>query len=215
MRRKRQARKSPREIFSEIYHRKYWGGTDRDYFSGWGSHSQPLIDAYLSGIKLVLAAMPKATVVDLGCGDFNIGQRVRPLCEAYIACDVVPDLIERNKSKFPGIDFRCVDILADPLPVGDVALVKEVLQHLNNAQIATFLERAAQYRVLVVTEHVPAEKFVPNADKATGTGIRVHGLKRSGVDILAPPFNFRCVSHRLVAEAKSGDDVLRTIAYFR
>ena len=216
IRREKQARKSPRDIFSEIYSRKYWGGNDRDYFSGWGSHSQPLIDAYLAGLKPILESAPKVTLVDLGCGDFNIGRQVRPSCWSYIACDVVPDLIERNRIKFGDmdVDFRCLDILADELPPGDVALVKEVLQHLNTNQIARFLERARRYKVLVITEHLPAEAFTPNVDKPTGTGIRVHGLKRSGVDILASPFNFRCASHRVLAEVKSGNDVLRTTAYF-
>jgi hypothetical protein len=160
--------------------------------------------------------MPSARITDIGCGDFNIGRHIHHFFCEYVACDVVPELIERNKVKFRGtaVDFKCLDITSDPLPPGDIALVREVLQHLSNAQIAKFLHKVGEYKILVITEHLPIGEFVANIDKPTGVGIRAHGMKRSGVDILKPPFNFKCKSFRILCEISRDADNLRTTAYF-
>src|SRR6185312_7657498 len=170
IRRQIQARRSPQAIFSQVYRSKAWGDQG-EFFSGFGSHIQPAVDAYVAALRPLLD-ISKA-VVDLGCGDFNIGRHIRPMCGKYIACDVVPELIEYNKLRFPDVEFRCIDITADSLPGADIALVRQVLQHLNNDQIMRFLAKARIYKSLIVTEHVPYGRFKPNLDKATGSGIRI------------------------------------------
>src|SRR5450631_2523862 len=92
IRQRLQARRSVRAVFSEVYRAKAWGDGG-DFFSGFGSHIQPAIDAYKRALEPLLADMPNARVTDLGCGDFNIGRHIRPMCGPYIACDVVPELI--------------------------------------------------------------------------------------------------------------------------
>jgi SAM-dependent methyltransferase len=213
IRRRLQAGKSAREVFSEVYRSKAWG--DRgNFFSGFGSHIQPAIDAYATALAPLLSI--NTSVVDLGCGDFNMGMHIRPLCGYYIACDVVPELIEHNRIRFAdlSVDFRCLDITTDPLPGGDVALVRQVLQHLNNDQIARFISKVGAYNILVVTEHVPSGRFKPNVDKATGGGIRVHGVELSGVDLAEPPFSLSHRSSKILAEVPDGKDLIRTTAYF-
>lgn len=188
-----------------------WGGKDK-FFSGFGSHIQPAIDAYISALAPLLSTT--TSVVDLGCGDFNIGKNIRPLCGPYIACDVVPDLIAHNKNRFPGVDFRCIDITADPLPAAEVALVRQVLQHLNNDQIARFISKVSVYKTIVVTEHLPSGDFTPNLDKVVGGGIRLHGIEPSGVDLAKPPFSLPHRTSEVLAEVADGNDVIRTTAYF-
>jgi hypothetical protein len=55
----------------------------------------------------------------------------------------VSALIERNIREFSdlAVEFRCVDITADMLPAADVALVRQGLQHLNNASISKVAQR--------------------------------------------------------------------------
>jgi hypothetical protein len=62
---------------------------------------------------------------------------MRHYCGKYTACDVVPALISRNQIEFShlNVDFRCLDITHDDLPGADVAVLRQVLQHLSNAQI--------------------------------------------------------------------------------
>ena len=82
--------------------------------------------------------------MSLGCGDFNVGAQLRDLCGAYIACDIVELLIAYNRERFAelGVDFRRLDIIDKPIPEGDVIILRQVLQHLSNSQIATALPPA-------------------------------------------------------------------------
>ena len=64
-------------------------------------------------------------------------------------------------------------------------MIRQVLQHLSNTQIAAILAklRAAD---LIVTEHVPtAPGVVRNKDKAAGPDIRLY--RKSGVFLESPP----------------------------
>ena len=75
------------------------------FFSGSGSHSPQITGGYVRAIVERLSRFPqKPDVIDLGCGDLNIGRQVRSLCAGYIACDVVPALIERNRQAFDDLD---------------------------------------------------------------------------------------------------------------
>src|SRR5829696_3490685 len=97
--RRRQSMRTSADVFTEVYKKRYWGGDD-DCFSGYGSHIQPAIDAYVAAISDFAISHPNARAVDVGCGDFNIGRNIRHLFGPYVACDVVPHLIERNKNVF-------------------------------------------------------------------------------------------------------------------
>jgi len=180
------------EIFSRIYRDKEWGtgAGEGDFHSGSGSHDPALTGGYVAAVRQFIATLGAGTtVVDLGCGDFVIGSQLRDVCGKYVACDVVPELIERNRRVFRSldVDFRHLDITEDELPDGDVAILRLVLQHLGNAEIARIVPRLRKYRYLVLTEHLPAAPhFPPNADMQTGPGIRLPG--GSGVVLTAAPF---------------------------
>ena len=121
---------SPAELFGEIYREKIWGGSEMDFFSGGGSHNPDVVDPYVQSVREFLASLGRPlTVVDLGCGDFNVGNRLTDLAATYIACDVVEALIERNRQLFVrnNLKFLRLDAIADPLPQGDVVIVKQVL----------------------------------------------------------------------------------------
>jgi hypothetical protein len=179
------------EIFSAIYRERRWEAESNDDFSsGSGSRVETVVSTYVDAVGRFLAAQPTPpSVVDLGCGDFHVGQQLRPYCGRYIACDVVPALIERNKKKFAAaqVDFRCLNIIDDDLPSGDIVFLRQVLQHLNNAQIARVVPKLSRYKFLILTEHLPAiPNFPPNRDKPTGGGTRLP--QKSGVVLTAPPF---------------------------
>jgi hypothetical protein len=212
------ASKSAQEAFSLIYEAKLWGGREgADFYSGPGSHDQEVIGPYLDAISTFLKGFDnKPDVVDLGCGDFNIGRQVRSLCGRYIACDVVPLLIERNKLKFGhlDVDFRCIDIVEDELPPGQIVFLRQVLQHLSNAQIARVVSKLGAYQILVLAEHLPAkQEFVPNRDKPIGDGTRLGRSADSGIVVTAPPFNLSVTSEHVVCETPQDGGVIRTTIY--
>jgi len=189
------------EIFSAIYREGRWGKQlDGDIASGDGSHTPTLVLPHVNAVRKFLESLPsQPSVVDLGCGDFNVGKQLRSYCGRYVACDVVSALIQRNKHKFAGmdVDFRCLDIINDDLPPGDVVFLRQVLQHLSNAQILSVVPKLYRYNFLVLTEHVSKKPgFTPNRDKATGAGVRVS--QGSGVVLTAPPFLLRTKSESLI-----------------
>lgn len=201
------------EIFSTVYAEGTWGREDA-FNSGAGSRNPISYAPYVSAVTAFLAALPEApTVVDLGCGDFFVGNQLAPVCKRYVACDVVASLIERLAAAdhAHNVEFRCLDITADPLPDGDVVLIRQVLQHLSNADIARVVPKLANYRYAVVTEHHPAGPFPPNADIPTGPHIRV-GLG-SGVDLAAPPFDLPYRDKRELCVVPGEGGVIRTTCY--
>jgi hypothetical protein len=153
--------------------------------------------------------------VDLGCGDFHIGAQVRGAFGGYTACDVVPGLIAQNRLRHAalGVDFRCIDITTDDLPHAEVVMVRQVLQHLSNRDIAGFVSRiAGTCRWLVVTEHWPIEdRFVPNAIKPAGSDIRL--AQNSGVVLAEPPFNLPVEAARRLCAVPEAGGLIVTTAY--
>ncbi len=208
---KRFSGKTNQETFQNIYKKSLWGKNAAPFFSGPGSHDAMVVDPFVKDILSFFASLPSLpVVVDLGCGDFNVGSKLFQASKLYIACDVVPELIEHNKENFlnKSIDFQCVDIVKDSLPAGEVVMLRQVLQHLSNQDIALVLPKLAAFKYVIITEHIPNTTFVPNIDKPSGLGIRMHnGIKKnSGVVITAPPFNFRVESAKALQTIISDDE---------
>jgi len=190
---------STRDVFRRIYASGVWGG---EFCSGEGSADA---ENYCEIVRSVVTDKRIATVVDLGCGDFRVGKALASFTE-YVGVDVVPEMIERNRTKFPGVRFECLDLIVDALPKADLAIVRQVFQHLSNAQIAAALENLKQYRFLLVSEHVPKNPRQFNRDKVHGPDVRAY--YGSGVYVDQPPF-----SRGIACEwnLPLGDDVLRTV----
>jgi len=192
-----QARNSaltPKQVFSEIYRKGTWGKSAAGFDSGSGSSTQAVVEPYVAAMKQFLETLPEHSraIVDLGCGDFRVGRQLLPACSSYLGVDVVPDLIEHLNATVsdPRARFRCMDIIEDELPPGDVCLIRQVFQHLSNAQIARVLKKLGQYRTVFITEHFPSDNIsvTPNKDKVHGGGIRL--FDDSAVYVERPPFNF-------------------------
>lgn len=212
------AKLSPQEKFTHIYEKQLWGkpkDSSRPYCSGSGSQDPAVTDIYVSEMRRFLSSFPKKPdLIDLGCGDFSIGERLRDVCGRYVACDIVEPLIDYNKNAFShlDVDFRVLNMIDDPLPTGDIATIRQVLQHLSNSEIAQVVRKLeATYAHLVVTEHVPADdNFTPNADMPAGPEIRTY--VGSGVVLTAPPFNLSVKSARTLCEAPEyGGRIVTTI----
>ncbi len=181
-----------RDAMQQVYTQKLWGGHQVDFYSGEGSHLTYLVQPYVDVVTAFLTSFDQPLVVcDLGCGDFNVGKELVKHSKKYVAVDIVAELIERNKNKFHvvNLEFHCLDIAAEALPKGDCALVRQVLQHLSNAEVQRIVDKLYQYKYVILTEHIPEGNFVPNVDIISGQGIRLK--MQSGVDPLAAPFNLK------------------------
>ncbi len=183
----------------QIYEKNLWGTNNAEFYSGDGSHQPEIVNPYIDVLKSFLTSFKKPLVVcDLGCGDFNIGKQLVDFTESYIAVDIVADLIKHNKEKFKykNLEFLCLDIAVDDLPSGDCAIIRQVLQHLSNAEIQSIVTKLTNYKYVILTEHLPEGNFVPNKDIISGQGIRLK--KQSGLNLLVSPFNFQIVKEEQV-----------------
>lgn len=184
-------------VMEQVYARNLWGGDNLPFYSGSGSHHPDIVIPYIHVVTQFLNAFePPLVVFDLGCGDFNIGKELVRHTKYYVAVDIVSDLITYNKAMFKieNLEFQCLDIAADQLPSGDCVIVRQVLQHLSNAEIQRILPKLSMFKYLILTEHLPMGGFEPNVDIISGQGTRLK--KNSGVDLLAPPFNFKVVDEK-------------------
>jgi len=92
-------------------------------------------------------------------------------------------------------------------------LLRQVLQHLSNAQIHKFLKNIeGKYKYCVITESLSNSFFFsPNKDIATGPGIRIH--KKSGVVLEEPPFNLKFLTVNTILEYSEGRELFQTKIY--
>ena len=184
-------------VMEQVYALKLWGSTTGAFYSGVGSHNPEFVNPYLGVLTSFLNSFKNPLVVcDLGCGDFNVGKELVTHTKKYIAVDIVPALIAHNKEKFnqENLEFQCLDIAVDDLPSGDCAVLRQVLQHLSNAEVNAVLRKLTDFKYVVLTEHVPEGGFTSNKDIISGQGIRLK--KNSGINLTAPPFNFKVLSEK-------------------
>jgi hypothetical protein len=82
-----------------------------------------------------------------------------------------------------------LDATRDPLPDGDLCLIREVLQHLSNRQIASVLQAARKFRYVIYSDYQPPAgiQCLPNRDIPHGRDTRI--WKNSAVLLDQAPFN--------------------------
>ena|SRR5690554_2049962 len=181
-----------KDAMAQIYEMNLWGSNETEFYSGIGSHHPEIVQPYIDAVTSFLCSFESPiSVCDLGCGDFNVGKELVKHTSNYDAVDIVPALIERNKNEFKvhNLKFHCLDIAVDDLPPADCALLRQVLQHLSNAEVQQVVNKFAHYKYVILTEHLPEGDFEPNNDIISGQGTRLK--KQSGLDLLAPPFNMK------------------------
>ncbi|WP_339650933.1 class I SAM-dependent methyltransferase [uncultured Maribacter sp.] len=213
------SRKKPwptKDAMKQVYAMQLWGKDDSPYYSGDGSHYPEIVDPYLKVLKSFLTSFARPiTVCDLGCGDFNVGKELVKYTDKYVAVDIVEDLIVYNKRTFndDNLEFQCLDIAVDDLPNADCVLLRQVLQHLSNAEILSIVKKLPAFEYVILTEHLPEGEFMPNKDIISGQGTRLK--KQSGVDLLASPFNLKVKKqkHMLSILPKGHKGVIETTLY--
>ena len=172
------------EIFDRIYRSNTWG-------FGSGSGSIPMFNkSYLEFVNGFLRAHKDIkTIVEIGCGDWQIGKYLDLAERMYIGCDVSGFIIEKVQKRFssPHVQFLQLDAVRDGLPIGDLVIVKDVLQHLPNQDVFRLLQKLDVYPRAIVQN-----------DILTG-GTRNRDISPGAfrpLDITAHPFNAK--SYRLV-----------------
>jgi len=167
------------QVFTQIYDQKIWGSDGQgNGSSGWGSMAKAAAP-YMNFLTHFLKQYNITSVVDVGCGDWSFSQYIDWTGISYVGYDVVSTVIERNKKKFQ--QSNCIFIHGDAtkteLPSADLLLCKDVLQHLSNESIATFLKQCDKFKYCLITNDI---------NKNANTNI-ADGLHRP-LDLTKAPF---------------------------
>jgi 2-polyprenyl-3-methyl-5-hydroxy-6-metoxy-1,4-benzoquinol methylase len=204
--RQRFDRMSIADTFNEIYRDRMWGEG-----SGTGS-AEKFALAYADIVVSFARKHGIKTVVDVGCGDFRVGRKLADSGLYYIGVDVVAEIIRSHKRRFEAkeVSFECLDVTVERPPAADLCLIRQVLQHLSNAEILKLLNNCKHYARVLITEHLPTEQgCLPNKDKPHGPDTRLSDFPRSGVFLELPPFS---LSTKTIFECPyAKDEILRTV----
>lgn len=202
-------------VFSEIYRRGHWGKAAAGFSSGSGSNEAGS-RLYVAFVKRFILDHGVRAIVDLGCGDFRVGGQLVTSELSYHGCDIVADVIDYNRRHHAraNVAFSCRDIVEDELPDGDLCLVRQVFQHLSNAEVLRVVEKLGKFRfVLITDEQLRNDTAAGNADI-----VAFHGTRRlfgQGIKLEQPPFNLpvRTVLEYDLPDAKSSlyPTYLRTV----
>lgn len=125
------------ETFTEIYEKNLWNSTES--VSGMGSELH-YAKSISKELPVLLQKYGIESILDIPCGDWNWMKNVDLCGASYIGADIVKPLIEENKSKYPNVDFRVLDITKDDLPKVDLVFVRDCFGHLTNENVHKALD---------------------------------------------------------------------------
>jgi SAM-dependent methyltransferase len=161
-------------IFTNIYEGQLWGGNssvDGTYrgTSGKGSNSRQTHHVYTPLVRRFILDHGIFSVLDLGCGDWqSSGTIYDGLDVKYTGYDAYELVCLSNQKRFPGYRFVHADFIREKesLPSADLCIMKDVLQHLCNQDIAELLDylvTSKKYRYILTTNCCPTDLQDPLA----------------------------------------------------
>ncbi|MGY4827994.1 class I SAM-dependent methyltransferase [Sphaerotilaceae bacterium SBD11-9] len=172
-------KKTPAQVFTEIFAHNGWSGDES--VSGLGSslsQTQVLIDT-LPGL---FKEHGVRTVLDAPCGDFHWMRKVDLTDINYLGADIVADVVERNKKhERPGVRFQHLDLIKDKLPQVDLIFCRDCLVHFSYHDLKAALDniRKSGSTYLLTTTFPGRER---NTNIATG--------EWRPLNLMAAPFHF-------------------------
>jgi len=128
---------SKKERFDLIYKKNFW--SSKESVSGLGSELKNTVNLRKELSNLIKDYKLKI-ILDAPCGDFNWIKNLISSDINYIGCDIVKDLIIKNKIRYKksNIDFINLDITTDKLPDADLMICRDCLIHLSFESINLF-----------------------------------------------------------------------------
>jgi len=194
---------SREEIFTNIYKEGHWGTTaDGEGTSGEGS-SLMTTEIYRQFLQDFFLVHDIHSVVDVGCGDWEFSRAINWSGIQYYGYDLVVSVIVKNHARYaaPNINFIRGDAVRMTLPKADLLICKDVLQHLPNEDIASFIKKLRGFKYCLITNDVDPETL-----SSTNPQIRPGELRC--LDLTQPPFSLSGIK---VLTFVSGQTVKQTL----
>lgn len=137
-------------VFNTIYETNAWG-----YGSGSGSNEN-LCRGYVQFLQQFFRQNNIQSIVDIGCGDWQFSKNIDFDGIDYKGYDVASFVVNRNLAKYkkPNIDFIHYNGDFSALPKADLAICKDVLQHLPNQNIRQFIENLSKYKYALIANDI-------------------------------------------------------------
>lgn len=150
--------------FDEIYRCNAWG-----YGSGEGSLERNT-RSYRAFLQKFLKDHAIQSVVDMGCGDWQFSKLIDWTGIDYKGFDVVAAVIKANRVAHERGSVTFQQYSGDPneLPPADLLIVKDVLQHIPNALVASVLRNLPRYRYSLITNCIAPIGETVNRDIEAG-----------------------------------------------
>lgn len=174
------------DVFSIAYETAMWGrNSEGKAHSGAGSTLQNT-RLYRLFLEDFISSHNIKSIVDYGCGDWESTQLLNLHGIDYIGIDVVKSVINQNEAKFgsPFVKFIYGNGNEVNLPSADLLICKDVLQHLPNSAIHTFITYLPKFKYCLIINDVDPEFF-------TSTNPDIHAGNWRLIDLTKPPFNVK------------------------
>lgn len=151
--------------FDKIYTENLWSNG-----SGPGSSPDFTIE-YRGFLERFFRLNRIRSIVDIGCGDWQFSRFMDFAGARYVGLDVVESVIERNRNLHARerVDFALMPPSLADVPSGDLLIIKDVLQHLPDADIHAFVrELFPRYRFALITNSFEKLHTPRNVDVQPG-----------------------------------------------
>ena len=168
------------KVFDTIYKYNLW-----IFGSGPGSlaiNNKP----YINFLNKFLKKHDIKSVIDIGCGDWQISENIDWSGIKYLGIDTVENVIDKNVKSYTkdNIKFMCKNITEyDTIPNSELYIIKDVFQHLSNSDIDTIMNilKKKKFKYILIVNDI--------TNINTNIDIQ-NGLYRP-LDMNIEPFNFK------------------------
>ena len=169
---------STQEAFDKIYRDSEWG-----YKSGDGSNPDNA-QVWIDHVNKLLVQDDIYSVLDVGCGDWRIGQRLNLYDKWYIGMDASRVIIDEVRQyEANNIHFICANAEQFNFPNFDLILVKDVLQHLPNSMVTTIVDKV-----------IASSKYALLCNDVSGYNTDTHVGGYRAINLNKPPFNYNFIN---------------------
>ena len=154
--------------FEMIYELGVWRqGKDQVAASGAGSELEAT-EGVRSSLTGLLSDLKVQTLVDVGCGDWTWMSQLELPCN-YLGLDIVENVVKSNLAAYgkPGIDFRRLDAVAEPIPDCNAVLCREVIFHLSFADGLSLINNIkchAEWLIITTDTSIWFNSDIPSGD---------------------------------------------------
>lgn len=147
-----------REVFEDIYKTNYWNNSES--VSGHGSDMEAT-EVIRRELPKLVERLTITNILDIPCGDFYWFKEMK-LDVVYIGGDIVQELVDIDRKRYPGVDFRVLDATKDKLPEVDLILCRDMLGHFSNFDVKKALNnfRASGSKYLLATTFPDREEHI-------------------------------------------------------